>query len=245
MSDQTLPRVIQSPTPGERVTLFRFDTTLAGGGVYYFAQASKEVEGVRFGGVYYTPVDVEFEGFEVNGNGALPTPVMRIANSNEVIQGMVNAYGDMLGCQIQRVRTFRRFLDGEPDADPTAFFGPDTFKIERKVNENPIFIEWELSAAIDQEGKMLPGRQVIRDTCLWRYRFFDPDNPKAASDGFVYHTGTTACPYAGGACFDRNGIPVAADKDVCGRRISDCKLRFGANKPLPFGGFPGVARVRV
>lgn len=30
--------------------------------------------------------------------------------------------------------------------------------------------------------------------------------------------------------------------DKCGKRITSCKLRFGATNPLPFGGFPGVAR---
>ena len=31
-------------------------------------------------------------------------------------------------------------------------------------------------------------------------------------------------------------------QDRCGKRLSSCKLRFGANNPLPFGGFPGVSR---
>lgn len=29
-------------------------------------------------------------------------------------------------------------------------------------------------------------------------------------------------------------------KDVCGKRLSSCKLRFGENNELPFGAFPGV-----
>lgn len=29
-------------------------------------------------------------------------------------------------------------------------------------------------------------------------------------------------------------------RDVCGKRLASCKLRFGANSELPFGGFPGV-----
>lgn len=240
-----LPLVVQSPKPGDLVVLFRLDATSAGGQVYYFAQGAYDTEGVTFGGVYYTPVDVEFSDFETNGNGALPTPKMRIANANGVIQGMVNAYGDLMGCPISRVRTFRRFLDGEPEADPSAYYGPDHFRIERKVSENPVFIEWELSASIDQEGKMLPGRQVIRDTCLWRYRHYDPDDPTAAADGFVYPKGTAACPYAGTANFDRLDRPTTKNKDVCARRLSSCEKRFGTGVELPFGGFPGVARVRA
>ena len=233
----SLPVIVQSPTPGDLVTLFRLDTLVIGGGVYYFAQASKNGEGVTFGGTYYTPADVEFTDFETNGTGTLPQPKMKISNSNEVIQGLVNQLGDLLGCTISRVRTFSRFLDGEPEADPTAYFGPDTFKIERKANENPIFIEWELSAAIDQEGTLLPRRQIIRDTCTKRYRIWNRDEMR-----FDYVKAT--CPYAGGAYFDILGNPTTMDKDRCGRRLTDCMNRFGYDQPLPFGGFPGAARAR-
>ena len=33
---------------------------------------------------------------------------------------------------------------------------------------------------------------------------------------------------------------VAASGDTCGKRISDCRLRFGAEAELPFGSFPGA-----
>lgn len=31
-------------------------------------------------------------------------------------------------------------------------------------------------------------------------------------------------------------------RDKCGKRVTSCKTRFGANNPLPFGGFPGVGK---
>ena len=233
----SLPVVVQSPTPGDLVILFRLDATVIGGGTYYFAQAAEHDAGVSFGGTYFTPVDVEFSDFETNGNGTLPTPKMKISNSNEVIQGLVNSLGDMLNCTVTRIRTFSRFLDGKPEADPSAFFGPDTFRIERKTNENPVFIEWELSASIDQEGKMLPGRQVIRDTCTKRYRIWLKDELR-----FDYSRAT--CPYAGTSYFDILGQPTSMDKDRCSRRLTGCMSRFGRETPLPFGGFPGAARTR-
>lgn len=233
-----LARVSQSTTPGDLVTLFRLDATILGGGVYFFAQSALEDEPIIFGGVTYTPVDVEFSDFEMNGNGSLPMPKMRIANSNAVIQGMVNAWGDMLGCEIRRVRTFRQFLDGQPEADPTVFYGPDVFLIERKVSETALQIEWELSANIDQEGKLLPGRQIIRDTCMWRYRRWDP-----VTGQFDYSKAT--CPYDGSAMFDALDQPTSdPSKDRCARRLGSCNLRYGVHNPKPFGGFPGAARVR-
>jgi lambda family phage minor tail protein L len=33
-------------------------------------------------------------------------------------------------------------------------------------------------------------------------------------------------------------------KDVCGKRLTSCKLRFGQNNPLPYGGFPAAALTR-
>jgi hypothetical protein len=33
---------------------------------------------------------------------------------------------------------------------------------------------------------------------------------------------------------------VAGSGDICGKKISDCRLRFGATAELPFGSFPGA-----
>lgn len=231
-----LQTVVQQPDIGEKVTLFRLDTSSVGGSLLSFCQAAINNTGVVFAGVSYTPVDVEFSGFETTGVGGLPTPRMKLANTNGAFQLLVNTFGDLIGCQIQRLRTFKRFLDGQPEADPTAFYGPDTFRIERKVSENPHFIEWELSAAFDQEGKMLPGRTIVRDTCLWRYRVWD-----AGANAFDYSK--AQCPYADAVYYNAIGGDEALPaNDRCGRKLSDCKRRFGDNAILPFGGFPGAAR---
>lgn len=231
-----LAAVVQTSNPGAIVQLFLLDATSVGGEVVHFVQSSEANEPVSFNGITFTPVDVEMTGFETAGTGALPTPHLKLANTNGVFQGMLNAYGDLLGCQLIRIRTFERFLDGRPDADSTAFYGPDTFRIEQKVKENPIYIEWALSASIDEEGKLIPGRVVLRDTCMWRYRVF-------AGGGFLYDK--AQCPYTGSNYFDEFDQPVSdAAKDKPSRRLTCCKNRFGADAALPFGGFPGAARVR-
>lgn len=235
----SLETLVQKPSVDELVTLFQFDATSVGAGVYFFAQAQRETSNIVFQGQTYVALDVEFEDFEINGSGQLPQPKMRVANTNMVFQSLVNSHGDLLGTTLYRVRTFRRFLDDGEEPDPMAFFGPDTYRVERKASENPVYIEWELSASIDQEGKMLPGRVVLRDTCTWRYRRWNP-----TSSSFDYSKAT--CPYTGGAFFKKDGSSTANPaEDQCGRRLGDCKLRFGANNPLPTGAYPGVARVRV
>lgn len=227
----------------EKISLYRLDATSVGASIYYFVKATEDTTfGVTFGGQLYRAIDINVEGFEVNAGGVLPTPRMSIANSDMFVQSLVNQFGDLAGCELRRVRTFRRFLDGHADADPAAYLGPDVFRIERKSDENPVYIEWELSAAIDQEGKMLPGRQYIRDVCTRRYRVYDPANPRAAGDGYVYPT-IFPCKYTGTGAFTELGVATTAANDKCGRKISDCQLRFGANNALPMGAFPGIGRV--
>lgn len=233
----TIHQTAQSLNPGEYVSLFRLDATSVGGAMFYFVQGRVEGAEVKHDGIIYQPADVEFEGFEVSGQGALPTPTIRLANSDGLIQSAINTFGDLLGCEVRRIRTFRQHLDDGSDPDPTAIFGPDIFKVERKTTENSVFVEWELSAAIDQEGKKLPGRQVIRDTCLARYRAYNVNTGK-----FDYTR--AICPYTGSKYFDKQNTPTTADKDQPSRTVTCCKLRFGENNPLPFGGFPGVGRVR-
>lgn len=226
----------QSLQPGEFVSLFLLDATSVGGTVMPFVQSKNGASPVVFAGVSYTGVDCEFTGLETTGVGALPNPRFRIANTDGVYQNVLNTVGDLTGCKLERRRTFARYLDGQPTANPGAFYGPDEFRIERLVAENPVYIEFELSATIDQEGKMLPGRQVIRDTCLSRYRVWN---------GSSFDYSKVQCPYTGSTYFDINDQVVAgAANDKPSRRISCCRARFGANNPLPFGGFPGAERVR-
>lgn len=234
----TLQTEAQSLQPDNLISLFRLDTTSLGGPLLHFVQGREETQSVVFDEVSYDPVDVEFTGLEVSGMGALPTPTIRIANTDGIWQALINTYGDLEGCTIYRLRTHKRFLDTQPDADPLAFYGPDTFKIERKVSENQVFIEWQLSAAIDQEGVMLPRRVVVRDTCLFRYRAW---NQGTASFDYT----DAVCPYVGSQSYDINDQPVASGaNDVPSRRKTCCTTRFGAGNPLPFGGFPGVQRSR-
>lgn len=227
---------VQSLSPDDHVSLFVLDATFVGGTTMHFVQGSEHDGPVTFGEIPYVALDVEFTGLETSGVGALPTPTIKVGNSDGVFQAMLNTFGGLEGSTVHRIRTYRKFLDGGSEADPQAYFGPDTFRIERKVIENNSNIEWELSAAIDQEGKQIPGRQVVRDTCLWRYRIYN-----GSAGGFDYSK--AQCPYTGAQSYDINDAPVAlAANDVPSRRLSCCRTRFGRANPLPFGGFPGVAR---
>lgn len=229
----------QSPNTGARVELFALDATNLGAEeVFLFCSSKAQSGAVVYDGNTYVPIPVEATGFEANTEGSLPTPRLKIGNVTRVLSSLVTDYADLVGAQLTRIRTFKQFLDGEPDADPNAYFAPDQFKIERKVTQNKVFIEWELSADLDQEGRKLPGMQCVRDVCPFRYRRWN-------GSSFTYPDVTLACPYTGTAYFTENDVATTAANDRCGKRLSSCKARFGTNSSLPFGGFPGLSRTRV
>jgi lambda family phage minor tail protein L len=221
--------------PSALVSLYQLDTTRIGGPLYHFTTETRAGNIIRFGGVDFFAVPVRITGMDVSGQGPIQTPTLTVGNTDGFIQEIVNSFGNLEGCRLQRWRTFAIHLDDGEQPNTTAVYGPDVYVIDRKSADTPESIEWELSATIDQQGVFV-GRTVVRDTCLWRYREFDP-----ATGQFDYSK--ALCPYTGNNYFDRQNRPVTnpAD-DEPSRTIRCCRLRFGTNAVLPFGGFPGVVR---
>lgn len=225
----------QKLAPGARVMLFALDTTKVGGPVWYFTNSSDTP--IFFGGQEYTPVGVELRGLTTSGVADLPRPELVIANA-PIIQSMVNTWGALNGCKLSRLRTFARFLDGQAEADPTAFYGPDVFEFDRKSSDTETEIVWELSATIDQEGATV-GREMIRDTCMSRYREFN-----TVTETFDYSN--AVCPYAGPKFYNQDDVEVPdASDDKPSRGLDCCRARFGRGNPLPFGGFVGIQRSKT
>lgn len=222
---------IQSLAPTALVELFIIDTTsLVDGGIFRFHAGTNELQQpVVWQGETYNPLPVEADGFDLSSQGTLPRPKMRVANVSGLFSTVAAESEDLVGCKVTRKRTFARFLDavnfpnGNADADPEQSLPDDTYYVEQKTSESRYVIEWELSSAFDLFGVLLPRRQVIQNTCLWAYR-----GPE--------------CSYTGTATFDVNDVATLAELDVCGKRLSSCRCRFGANAILPYGGFPGAIR---
>jgi len=227
---------IQKPDVGEFITLFDLDTTMLGGGVYHFVQAIlTQNEVARWRGNAYTPIDIEAEGFEVSGQGTLPTPKLRISNVNKAMSAAIIGFGDLLGSHVTRWRTLKKYFDNGSTPDPNAHFPTDLYVVQRKSAHNKHLIEWELSSVLDYEGQKLPRRQILRDTCTHFYRYW-------TGTGFSYAKAT--CPYSGVNYWNAKGESTTGAFDRCGRRLSDCKLRF-PDGPLPTSAFPGVSRTRI
>lgn len=223
---------VQRLSPGDIVELFTLDATAIGGPVHRFhAGANGLMQSVVFGGLVYVPWPIEASGFEMTAKGASPTPTMKVANITSLISELCRTLNDIVGAKVIRRRTFAKYLDAvnfpggiNTSADPLAKFPDEVWFVQRKTNETKIFVEFELSSAMDVEGVMLPRRQVIANCCPWKYR-----GPE--------------CGYTGTAYFDLNDTRTTVNADQCSKRLTACTLRHGTYAELPFGGFPGSGRL--
>ena len=113
-----------------------------------------------------------------------------------------------------------------PTADPYSALPDEVYFVTQKTFENRTIVEFELGSALDLQGVTLPRRQLLGNTCPWLYRGAE-------------------CSYSGGAVADRFDQPTSMlANDNCSHTLAGCKLRFGQNGELSFGGFPGSGLTR-
>ena len=181
-------------------------------------------------GNQYTRQPVEASGFEYSSTGSLPRPTLTISNLNNtmtLLLLLVNATttgNDLTGAEVRRIRTLKKYLDGESAADPNAQWPMEIWYIDRKSSENRMAVEFELASKLDLPGVKIPKRQLIGNICQWAYR-------------------SGECGYTGSSYWNVNDSSESLlANDRCGKRLSSCKLRFGNDNPLPFGSFPSAGR---
>jgi len=222
--------------PGALIDLLVLDLTpvdvnQTGGVLTYYLYAGSDVDygPIYFQGQNYDPWPVTVEGFEKRGSAAEKRPKVRISNFNRFVTKKTQQYDDLVGAIVKRRRTFAQYLGGSV-ADSTKY-SEELFFIEQKTNENAIFQEFELSSAMDFVDKRLPGRTAVANACPWQYA------TTANGSGCSWPRNDP------GKYYNAAGVQVFnQQQDVCGKRLADCKLRFGADQPLDFGGFPSLGR---
>jgi len=224
---------LQEISPGAVIELFQLVLNTKQHGInetYYFHAGTNQLGGnVVWQGNTYQALPIEAEGFEWDGQGALPRPKIRAANILGTITNLILSLPEGLeGAKVIRIRTLARFLDAinfpsstNPYADPTAYWEPEIYYIDRKSSENRIAVEYELASAFDIAGVRAPKRQCVA-RCQWIYR-------------------SAECGYTGNAYYNAKDEQVnSIAQDVCSKQLSGCELRFGEGAYLPFGGFPGI-----
>lgn len=219
--------------PSAIIELFelRLDSTLHGSNdIYRFhAGANADISGnIVFNGSSYVRIAIKGDGFEYTNTGTLPRPTLSISNLDGTMTALLllvnatTAGNDLGGAEVRRIRTLKKYLDGESTADPNAQWPQERWFVDRKSSESRDQVTFELASKFDLAGQKIPKRQVIANVCQWKYR-------------------SSECSYAGSNYFDVNGNTVSTlAADVCGKRVSSCKLRFGDTAELPFGSFPGA-----
>lgn len=224
---------LQSIAPSAVIELYelQLSTVIQGTNTIYRFHAGVNATGtngnVVWAGNTYQAFPIEAEGFEYSGNGQLPRPKIRVSNILGTITAILLST-PLEGAKVTRIRTMARYLDAvnfpggvNPTADSTAEWPREVYYIDRKSAETRDVVEFELAAAFDLIGVRAPKRQCISNVCQWVYK-------------------SAECGYAGTSYFTENDVATTLANDVCGKRLSSCKARFGSTAQLPFGSYPGV-----
>lgn len=228
---------LQAISPGSIIELFVLELNALQHGttdIYRFHAGTNLVNNgdMVWAGNTYLKFPIEADGFDYNGQGTLPRPRIRCSNIFGTITSILLTLPSGLeGAKVTRIRTLARYIDavnfpggtnpyGTPD--PAAEFPREIYYIDRKSVETRDVVEFELASAFDLAGIRAPKRQCISSVCQWVYR-------------------SAECGYTGASYFDANDNPVGSSTlDVCGKRVSSCKVRFGATAELPFGAYSGI-----
>lgn len=221
----------QQPDPSALIELFELQlvTAIHGAATVYRFHAGINAKGAGAGDVVwagntYLAFPISADGFSYSGNGQLPRPTVKVSNVlGSITSLLLSLPSGLEGAKFTRIRTHARYLDavnftgninpfGTPD--PTAEYPREIYYIDRRKAETREVVEFELCAAFDLAGVRIPKRQCIASICQWKYR-------------------SAECGYTGNAYFNADGAAVATlALDVCGKKLSDCQLRFAQRSVL-------------
>lgn len=165
----------------------------------YIHNGSVVGKDIYFKGKSYTPIAMDFEGFESKTSARPSRPKLKIANRtyfvSDILQGVAD---DLRVTEVIRIKTFVRFLDDKNFEGGENPFGPQPnggdsvvnqrFIVSQKLVENKEYVQVELTTPIDVDSKNLNQRRVFAKYCPFEYR-------------------GNGCRYAGSAINQENGKP--------------------------------------
>lgn len=206
--------------------LYILDLTKFGGDQLYFHSGKNELsQDVVWQGQTYGAYPIIADGFEFNSRGASNRPSLVVANITGLMTGLNASYDDLVGARVSRKQVYAKHLDainfpaGNQSADPTQEV-VSLYYVEQLESMDAITAKYTLALPIETDNLTLPRRVVNRNVCWWQYR-------------------SAECSYDGGPAADELNQPTSDPaKDKCSKSLNGCKLRFGDNGILPFGGFP-------
>lgn len=234
---KTFDNVLQSLYPGEIITLIEIDGTRFGAQVYRIHNENiqytpEELMQARETGVL-PPKEIIFRGeaygarpFGITGisfssDGKADKPQLTLSNLDSQVSAMIRAYNGMMQAKVTIWITAAEFL-GANGAVQDGAYRKLVYYIERPNFCNQSVARFDLTSPYDMDGIMIPPR-ISQAVCFWAQRGW-------------YRSGK-GCGYNGAAMFDKDNNPVSDPaQDFCAGTATACKLRFGENNELDYGG---------
>lgn len=228
---------LQSLYPGEIITLVEVDGSKFGANVYRFhaeniAYTPEELMQARETGIL-PPKDIIFQGetygarpFGISGigftsNGKAEKPQLSLSNIDGRVAALIRTYNGMMQAKVTIWITQADLL-GENGAVEDGAYRKLIYYIERPNFVNREVARFDLTSPYDMDGIMIPSR-LTQSVCYWAQRGW-------------YRSGK-GCAYNGSAMFDKDNNPVSdPSQDFCAGTVTACKLRFGSENELDFGG---------
>lgn len=228
---------LQSLYPGEIITLVEVDGSKFGANVYRFhaeniAYTPEELMQARETGIL-PPKDIIFRGdvygarpFGISGigftsNGKAEKPQLSLSNLDGRVAALIRSYNGMMQAKVTIWITQADLL-GENGAVEDGAYRKMVYYIERPNFVNRDVARFDLTSPYDMDGIMIPSR-LTQSVCYWAQRGW-------------YRSGK-GCGYNGSAMFDKDNNPVSdPSQDFCAGTVTACKLRFGPENELDFGG---------
>ncbi|MEN4566134.1 phage minor tail protein L [Pantoea agglomerans] len=216
---------------GAMLDLYEVDLQAFGGDVLRFHSGTNGYfNDVIWQGRAYSAYPIAVEGFETKSEGTYSRPTMKVANITGLITGINHDFEDALGAVVTRRQVLVKHLDvvnfpnGNSNADPT-MEAVSRYVIEEMAEETFETVIYNLATPVDCDNAIIPARTILADVCQWVYR----------GDG---------CGYSGGPVADEKDNPTSdMARDKCSKHRSGCRLRFAKPSALPYGGYPGSAKV--
>lgn len=178
----------------------------------------------------YQAYPIKADGFEISGQGPSNRPTLTVSNLYGLVTGIVAHFGQGVGAKVTRRLVYAEHLDAKnfpggvnPSADPNQEVR-SYYIIEQLKSLDDQQATFEIASPAETDNAKIPLLMITSDTCIWQYR-------------------SAQCGYTGGAVADEFDKPTNdLKKDKCSHCIRGCKLRFGDNAILPFGGFPSTTQ---
>lgn len=157
----TIKEQITEAYVGEVVELFVLDTTPIGGSMIYRYTPSSHTP-ISFSGHEYIPLPIAMQGLDRNLDSAPGRVALTLSSMNSMIFASIISLGDLVGARVTYIRTFKNFLDGQPQGGSNQSFPVQRFVIYQKTMFSPQGIEFILTTEIDRPNVMLPLRQCLK-----------------------------------------------------------------------------------